>query len=67
MDRIRESSRYIRERVGCIRYRRRARCPQVCQGEKLCIAARERETVERVRKSSGAVHHRRCRRVRHGR
>ncbi len=66
MDRGREPACHIGEGIWCVTRRHRARRPQVCEGEHLRIAADERETVERIRESRGAVHHRGRRRVWHG-
>ena len=58
MDRGGEPARHVGERVGRIRRRDRARRPQICQREHLGILADERETIESIRESAGAVHHR---------
>jgi hypothetical protein len=67
MDRGREPACHIGEGVWCVTRRHRARRPEICQREHLAIAADEGETVESIRQSGGAVHHRSRRRVWHRR
>jgi hypothetical protein len=65
VDRAGETSRHVREGVRSVGDRRRARSPQVRQCEHLRIATDQRETVERVRETGRAMHHRRRRCERH--
>lgn len=66
MDRRGKAARHVGERVWRICRRDGARSPKICQREHLGIAADEGETVKPIRKSGGAVHHRRRWCVRHG-